>query len=152
MGILCPGDREQPGDAPQLPLKGVQVTSMKTLILAAFAILLTAGCAATTIGKIDLSTGQTPSFLTIGRTTQQDVLARLGEPLGYREQGARSVMSYEHVEMRFLWFGIGSYQQERAYRLYAVFDDNVLSKAEVRRDGWGFAGNIDPQLLQLLIR
>jgi hypothetical protein len=126
--------------------------NMKMLALALMTIWLTAGCAATTIGKLDLSSGQTPSFLTIGRTTQQDILARLGEPLGYREHGNRSVMSYEYVEEHYLWLVFGSYWQERAYRLYAVFENNVLSKAEVQRAGWGFAGNVDPQLLQLLIR
>ena len=124
----------------------------KTAVFAFLAGWLFSGCAAMTIGKTDLSSGKVPDFLSIGSTTQLDVLSRLGEPLGYREQGDRSVMSYEYVRDDYLWLVFGSYAQERAYRLYVVFKNSVLSKAEVQRDGWGFAGNVDPQLMQLLIR
>jgi len=61
-------------------------------------------------------------------------------------------MSYEYVRDQYVWLGLGSYWQQRAYRMYVVFDHNRMSKAEIRRDGWGFAGSVDPQLIQLLIR
>jgi len=124
----------------------------KTAIATAVVVSLLSGCAVTTIGKLDLSTGQLPPFLKVGQTTQQDVLMQLGEPLGYREHDDRSVMSYEYVRDQYVWLVLGSYWQQRAYRMYVVFDHNVLSKAEIRRDGWGFAGGVDPQLVQLLIR
>jgi hypothetical protein len=124
----------------------------QTALLAVMALYLLSGCAAMTIGKTDLSSGKVPSFLRVGETTQQDVLTRLGEPLGYRDEGDRSAMTYEYVRDDYLWLVFGSYAQERAYRLYVVFKNSVLSKAEVQRDGWGFAGNVDPQLMQLLIR
>ena len=41
--------------------------------------------------------------------------------------------------------------QECACRPYAVSDDNALSKAKVPREGLVFAGNVDPQLFDLLI-
>ena len=39
---------------------------------------------------------------------------------------------------------------ENSYRLDLVFQKKVLQKAEIKKDGWGFGANIDPQLLQLL--
>ena len=40
----------------------------------------------------------------------------------------------------------------KSYRLDLVFQNNVLQKAEIKKDGWGFGANIDPQLLQLLVQ
>ena len=39
----------------------------------------------------------------------------------------------------------------KAYRLDFVFQDDVLQKAEIKKEGWGFGENMDPQLLQLLV-
>lgn len=124
----------------------------RTVLLTATLAWLLSGCAEMIIGKTDLSSGRVPSFLAVGKTTEEEVLSWLGEPLGYREYENRTVMSYEYVHDNFIWLVFGSYSQERAYRLYVVFDKSILSKAEVQRDGWGFAGNVDPQLMQLLIR
>ena len=33
-----------------------------------------------------------------------------------------------------------------------VFQNYILQKAEIKKEGWGFGANIDPQLLQLLER
>jgi len=41
---------------------------------------------------------------------------------------------------------------EKAYRLDLVFQNDILQKAEIKKEGWGFGVNIDPQLLQLLAR
>jgi len=41
---------------------------------------------------------------------------------------------------------------EKAYRLDLVFQNDNLQKAEIKKEGWGFGANIDPQLLQLLAR
>ena len=43
-------------------------------------------------------------------------------------------------------------RMEKSYRLDLVFQNNVLQKAEIKKDGWGFGANIDPQLLQLLVQ
>src|SRR5512147_2370427 len=105
-------------------------------------------CAATTIGKVDLSAGKPPAVLKIGQTTQQEVLAQFGEPLGYREQGDRAAMVYEHSQDNYVFLLFAAYRQVTSHLLYLVFENNVLVKAEVQRHGWGFEGNIDPQALQ----
>ena len=43
-------------------------------------------------------------------------------------------------------------RREKSYRLDLVFQDDILQKAEIKKEGWGFCANIDPQLLQLLAR
>lgn len=43
-------------------------------------------------------------------------------------------------------------RSEKAYRLDLVFQNDNLQKAEIKKEGWGFGANIDPQLLQLLAR
>tara|TARA_B100000586_G_scaffold228633_1_gene176868 strand:+ start:397 stop:618 length:222 start_codon:yes stop_codon:yes gene_type:complete len=43
-------------------------------------------------------------------------------------------------------------RMEKSYRLDLVFQNNVLQKAEIKKDGWGFGANIDPHLLQLLVQ
>lgn len=122
-------------------------------ILAAVALSwLLGACAATTIGKVDLSTGKPPAVLKIGQTTQQDVLTQFGEPLGYREQGDRAEMVYEHTQENFVFLVFAEYRQVNSHLLYLVFENNMLVKAEVQRHGWGFEGNIDPQALQILLR
>ena len=39
---------------------------------------------------------------------------------------------------------------EKAYRLDLIFQDHVLQKAEIKKEGWEFSADKDPQLLQLL--
>ena len=39
---------------------------------------------------------------------------------------------------------------EESHRLDLVFNKYILEKAEIKREGWGFGANIDPQLIQLL--
>jgi hypothetical protein len=41
---------------------------------------------------------------------------------------------------------------EKSYRLDLVFQKNILQKAEIKKEGWGFGANVDPQLIQLLGR
>ena len=125
---------------------------LKMMLLIGISWCLLSNCSATTIGKVDVSSGHPPDFLKLGKTTPQEVLERLGEPLGYREQDNRSAMIYEYVHENFTWIVIGSIWQEHAYRLDLVFENNVLNKAEVQKEGWGFAGQVDSQLIQLLAR
>ena len=47
-------------------------------------------------------------------------------------------------------FLITEIQREKAYRLDLVFQDEILQKAEIKKEGWGIGANMDPQLLQLL--
>ena len=110
------------------------------------------GCAKTRIGKVDLSDNKIPTFLQVGETTIRDVLENIGEPFGYRERGNRSAMIYLNYLENYVFFLVGDFRTEKAYRLDLVFQNEILEKAEIKREGWGFGANIDPQLLQLLAR
>ena len=41
-------------------------------------------------------------------------------------------------------------QMEESHRLDLEFNKNILEKVEIKKEGWGFGANIDPQLIQLL--
>jgi len=110
------------------------------------------GCGKSSFGKIDLSRGSPPEFLKIGETSVNDVLEKIGEPLGYRNQGNRSAMIFTNHQEEYYFFLVSEIRIEKAFRLDLVFENMILEKVEVRKEGWGFGGNIDPQLLQLLAR
>ena len=119
-------------------------------LICIFIVVFSSGCAKSSIGKVDLSSRTVPGFLKTGTTTIEDVLENIGEPFGYREQGNRSAMIY----LSFQANTIGLFQfiihLEESHRLDLVFNKNILEKAEIKKEGWGFGANIDPQLIQLL--
>ena len=119
-------------------------------LICIFIVVFSAGCAKSSMGKVDLSSRTVPGFLKTGATTIEDVLENIGEPFGYREQGNRSAMIY----LSFQANTIGLFQfiihLEESHRLDLVFNKNILGKAEIKKEGWGFGANIDPQLIQLL--
>ena len=39
---------------------------------------------------------------------------------------------------------------EASHHLDLVFNKNILEKAEIKKEGWGFGATIDQQLIQLL--
>ena len=121
-------------------------------IICILLIAVTSGCAKSRMGKVDLSGEASPSFLKTGTTTAQEVLEQIGEPLGYREQGNRSAMIFLSFQEDYINLLFTQIRMEKSYRLDLVFQNNVLQKAEIKKDGWGFGANIDPQLLQLLAR
>ena len=110
------------------------------------------GCSQTKHGKIDLSSGTTPNFLETGKTTAQDVLNQIGEPFGYKERKNRSAIIYLNFNEDYVNLLFTEIRIEKAYRLDLVFQNDILQKAEIKKEGWGFGANIDPQLLQLLAR
>lgn len=122
------------------------------MIMGILLAVITSGCAKTRIGKIDLSDGSPPDFLRVGETTPQEVLEQIGEPFGYREQGNRSAMIYINYQEDYFFLLITEIRIEKAYRLDLVFQNEILEKAEVKKEGWGFGASVDPQLLQLLAR
>ncbi len=128
--------------------KPIQIFVIVTIL----AGLILNGCARTRIGKVDLSSGNPPEFMKIGETTLDEVLDKIGEPLGYREKDNRSAMIYINFHENYIYFIGGDFRYEKSFRLDLVFQDKVLIKAEVKREGWGFGGNVDPQLLQLLVQ
>ena len=128
--------------------KRVQIFMITGILLS----ITLSGCAKTRLGKIDLSSESPPVFLKVGETTSSDVVAQIGEPFGYREQGNRSAMIYVNHHEDYYFLLITELRIEKAYRLDLVFQNEVLEKAEIKREGWGFGANVDPQLLQLLAR
>ena len=121
-------------------------------LICIFIVVFSSGCAKSSIGKVDLSSRTVPGFLKTGNTTIEDVLENIGEPFGYREQGNRSAMIYLSFQEDYFNLLFTQIRMEKSYRLDMVFHNNVLQKAEIKKDGWGFGANIDPQLLQLLAR
>ncbi len=105
---------------------------LKTVYAAGLVMLVLAGCTHSTIGKVSLYDGKVPPFFIVGKTTATEVISRCGEPSGYREHGNRSVMIYRYREVTWYFPTFAN----KNYMLYLVFEDNVLSKAEVRKQGW----------------
>ena len=97
-------------------------------------LLLMTGCGQWTTGKVPLTDGKLPPFFKVGETTIADVRDRYGEPPGYRELGNRSVMIYRYTEEKWIFFPL----KLENYRIFLVFEDNVLKKADVQKLGWKF--------------
>ena len=112
--------------------------------------MFSSGCAKSSTGKVDLSSRTVPVFLRSGTTTIEDVLENIGEPFGYREQGNRSAMIYLSYQEEYFNLLFTQIRIEESHRLDLVFNKIILEKAEIKKEGWGFGANIDPQLIQLL--
>ena len=115
-----------------------------------FFVVFSSGCAKSSTGKVDLSSRSVPGFLKTGTTTIEDVLENIGEPFGYREQGNRSATIYLSFQEDYFNLLFTQIRMEESHRLNLVFNKNILEKAEIKKEGWGFGANIDPQLIQLL--
>jgi len=121
-------------------------------LICIFIVLFSSGCAKSSTGKLDLSNRTVPGFLRTGTTTKEDVLENIGEPFGYREQGNRAAMIYLSYQEKYFNLLFTQIRMEESHRLDLVFNKNILEKAEIKKEGWGFGANIDPQLIQLLAR
>ena len=119
-------------------------------LICIFIAMFSSGCAKSSTGKVDLSSRKVPGFLKTGTTTIEDVLENIGEPFGYKEQGNRSAMIYLSFQEDYFNLLFTQIRMEESYRLDLVFNKNNLEKAEIKKEGWGFGANIDPQLIQLL--
>ena len=119
-------------------------------LICIFFVVFSSGCAKSSTGKVDLSSRTVPGFLRSGTTTIEDVLENIGEPFGYREQGNRSAMIYLSYQEEYFNLLFTQIRMEESHRLDLVFNKNILEKAEIKKEGWGFGANIDPQLIQLL--
>ena len=121
-------------------------------IASALFFVFLGGCSQTKLGKVDLSSGTPPNFLEMGKTTVQDVLNQIGEPFGYKECKNRSAIICHNFNEDYVNLLFTEIRIEKAYQLDLVFQNDILQKAEIKKEGWGFGANIDPQLLQLLAR
>ena len=119
-------------------------------LICIFIVVFSSGCAKSSTGKVDLSSRKLPGFLRSGTTTIEDVLKNIGEPFGFREQGNRSAMIYLSYQEEYFNLLFTQILMEESHRLDLVFNKNILEKAEIKKEGWGFGANIDPQLIQLL--
>ena len=119
-------------------------------LICTFIIVFSSGCAKSSTGKVDLSSRTVPVFLRSGTTTIEDVLENIGEPFGYREQGNRSAMIYLSYQEEYFNLLFTQIRIEESHRLDLVFNKNILEKSEIKKEGWGFGTNFDPQLIQLL--
>ena len=119
-------------------------------LICIFIAMFSSGCAKSSTGKIDLSSRNLPGFLRSGTTTIEDVLKNIGEPFGFREQGNRSAMIYLSYQEEYFNLLFTQIPMEESHSLDLVFNKNILEKAEIKKEGWGFGANIDPQLIQLL--
>ena len=119
-------------------------------LICIFIVVISSGCAKSSTGKVDLSSRTVPGFFKIGTTTIKDVLENIGEPFGYREQGNRSAMIYLSFQEDYFNLLFTQIRMEESHRLDLVFNKNILEKAEIKKEGWGFGANIDPQLIHLL--
>ena len=79
-------------------------------------------------------------------------MEQIGEPFGNREQENRSARIFIDFQEDYVNLLITDIRREKANRLDLVFQDDNLQKAEIKKEGWGFGANMDPQLLQLLAR
>ena len=121
-------------------------------LICIFIVVFSSGCAKSSTEKVDLSSLKVPVFLRSRTTTIEDVLENIGEPFGYREQGNRSAMIYLSYQEEYFNLLFTQIRIEESHRLDLVFNKNILEKAEIRKEGWGFGANIDSQLIQLLAR
>jgi len=121
-------------------------------IASALFFVFLGGCSQTKLGKVDLSSGTPPNFLEAGKTTIEEVLIQIGEPFDYKERKNRSAIIYLNFNEDYVTLLFTEIRNEKAYRLDLVFQNDILQKAEIKKEGWGFGANIDPQLLQLLAR
>ena len=88
----------------------------------------------------------------MGKTTVEEVSIQIGEPFGYKERKNRSAIIYLNFNEDYVNLLFTEIRIEKAYRLDLVFQNDILQKAEIKKEGWGFGANIDLQLLQLLAR
>ena len=119
-------------------------------LICIFIAMFSSACAKSSTGKVDLSSRKLPGFLRSGTTTIEDVLKNIGEPFGFREQGNRSAMIYLSYQEEYFNLLFTQIRMEESHRLDLVFNKNILEKAEIKKEGWGFGANIDHQLIQLL--
>ena len=121
-------------------------------IISTLFFMFLGGCSQTKLAKVDLSRGTPQNLLETGKTTVQEVLNQIGEPFGYQERKNRSAMIYLNFNEDYVNLLFTEIRTEKAYRLDLVFQNDILQKAEIKKEGWGFCANINHQLLQLLAR
>tara|TARA_B100000315_G_C14465539_1_gene535830 strand:- start:579 stop:959 length:381 start_codon:yes stop_codon:yes gene_type:complete len=98
-------------------------------------ISLLSSCSISTFGKFQTNEG-VPTFIQVGKTTREEVLNTLGEPLVHRFVVGKETLIYNH-ERGDYFFLYGTYEgNELVLRLENQIV--VETKIEKTGSGWGF--------------
>ncbi|MDP7174716.1 MAG: hypothetical protein QF647_00735 [SAR324 cluster bacterium] len=98
-------------------------------------ISLLSSCSISTFGKFQANEG-VPTFIQVGKTTREEVLNTLGEPLVHRFVVGKETLIYNH-ERGDYFFLYGTYEgNELVLRLENQIV--VETKIEKTGSGWGF--------------
>ena len=105
-------------------------------LITAFGIIsLLSSCSISTFGKFQADEG-VPTFIQVGKTTREEVLNTLGEPLVHRFVVGKETLIYNH-ERGDYFFLYGTYEgNELVLRLENQIV--VETKIEKTGSGWGF--------------
>ena len=105
-------------------------------LITVFAIIsLLSSCSISTFGKFQANEG-VPTFIQVGKTTREEVLNTLGEPLVHRFVVGKETLIYNH-ERGDYFFLYGTYEgNELVLRLENQIV--VETKIEKTGSGWGF--------------
>lgn len=98
-------------------------------------ISLLSSCSISTFGKFQANEG-VPTFIQVGKTTREEVLNTLGEPLVHRFVVGKETLIYNH-ERGDYFFLYGTYEgNELVIRL----TDQIVSEVKLEKtgSGWGF--------------
>ena len=96
-------------------------------------------CSISTFGKFQANEG-VPTFIQVGKTTREEVLNILGEPLVHRFVVGKETLIYNH-ERGDYFFLYGTYEgNELVFRLENQIV--VETKIEKTRSGWGFLAQV----------
>ena len=105
------------------------------LITAIGVISLLSSCSISTFGKFQANEG-VPSFIQVGKTTREEVLNTLGEPLVHRIVVDKETLIYNHEQGEY-FFLYGTFEgNELVIRL----TDQIVSEVKLEKtgSGWGF--------------
>ena len=109
--------------------------SIFNLITAIGVISLLSSCSISTFGKFQANEG-VPSFIQVGKTTREEVLNTLGEPLVNRIVVGKETLIYNHEQGEY-FFLYGTYEGNE---LILRMENQIVVEAKVEKtgSGWGF--------------
>ena len=105
------------------------------IITAIGIIPLLSSCSISTFGKFQANEG-IPSFIQVGKTTREEVLNTLGEPLVHRIVVGKETLIYNHEQGEY-FFLYGTYEGNE---LILRLENQIVVEAKVEKtgSGWGF--------------
>ena len=104
--------------------------SIFNLITAIGVISLLSSCSISTFGKFQANEG-IPSFIQVGKTTREEVLTTLGEPLVHRIVVGKETLIYNHEQGEY-FFLYGTYE---GHELVIRFENRTVSEVKIEKTG-----------------